>query len=236
VSVELFRDDDQGYAAWLAANAQGYVLNIQRTLNPSDARVHHADCRTITGTPPRGRTWTGPYVKACSLSLPELDAWALAQAGSAITRCGTCQWLPRAAIRPPAPAQCAENSCRRHGADTLHSADSVAASDHDRRPCVVSLPILAQRWHGATRALAAAGCSTGSLSSSASTTIPPLPSRSTPSPPTCCTSWRRVCPCARSGQYPRAGAARPGGPDPAPAWGHLGRGRPAPVWDSSRTP
>jgi hypothetical protein len=96
MSVELFRDDDRGYTAWLTENARGYVLNIQRTLNPSDARVHHADCRTITGTPPRGRTWTGPYVKPCSLSLPELDAWALAHAGSAITRCGTCEWLPRA--------------------------------------------------------------------------------------------------------------------------------------------
>jgi hypothetical protein len=94
VSVELFRDDDQGYAAWLAANTRGYVLNIQRALHPSDARVHHAGCRTITGTPPRGRTWTGPYIKACSLSLPELDACALAHAGSAITRCGTCQPLP----------------------------------------------------------------------------------------------------------------------------------------------
>jgi hypothetical protein len=90
VSVELFRDDDQGYAAWLTANAQGYVLNIQRSLNPSDARVHSARCRTIMGTPPRGNTWTGPYVKACSASLPELDAWALAHSGSAITRCGTC--------------------------------------------------------------------------------------------------------------------------------------------------
>ena len=108
---------------------------------------------------------------------------------------------------------------------TFQIADSVAASDHDRRPYVVyRTPILAQRWHGATRALAAPGCSTGSLSSSASTSTPPLPSRSTPSPPTCCTSWRRVCPCARSGQYPRAGAARPaGGPDPAP---RLGTSRP----------
>jgi hypothetical protein len=93
VSVELFRDDDHGYAAWLAANAGGYVLNIQRALNPSDARMHHADCRTITRTPPRGKTWTGPYVKACSPSLRELDTWALVHAGSAITRCGTCQPL-----------------------------------------------------------------------------------------------------------------------------------------------
>ena len=94
MSVELFRDDDQGYAAWLAAHVQGYVLNIQRTMNPSDARVHYAKCRTIKGTPPRGRTWTASYVKACSASLPDLDTWALAHARSAITRCGTC--------RPPA--------------------------------------------------------------------------------------------------------------------------------------
>jgi hypothetical protein len=90
VSVELFRDDDRGYADWLAANPQGYVLNIQRDLNPSDARMHRADCGTITGAPPRGRTWTESYIKACALSLPELDAWALAHARSAITRCGTC--------------------------------------------------------------------------------------------------------------------------------------------------
>lgn len=91
MDVQLFQQDDQGYAAWLAANDLGYVLNIQRSLNPSDARIHHAACRTITGAPTRGMTWTGPYVKACSPSLPELDAWALAHARSAITRCGICQ-------------------------------------------------------------------------------------------------------------------------------------------------
>jgi hypothetical protein len=66
VSVEVFRDDDAAYLAWLAANPRGYVINIQRALNPADARAHHAGCLTITGTPARGRTWTGPYVKACS--------------------------------------------------------------------------------------------------------------------------------------------------------------------------
>lgn len=62
--IELFRDDNPGYAAWLVENAQGYVLNIQRSLNPSDAHVHAADCQTINGTPTR---------------------WALANARSAIT-------------------------------------------------------------------------------------------------------------------------------------------------------
>ena len=85
MSVELFRDDDRGYTAWLTENTRGYVLNIQRSMNPSDARVHKVACRTITGMPPRGRTWTGPYVKACSPSLTELYAWALSHAESAIT-------------------------------------------------------------------------------------------------------------------------------------------------------
>lgn len=91
MTVDLFHDDDRGYATWLAANPRGYVLNIQGSLNPSDARLHEAVCPTITGTPARGKTWTGPYIKACSLSLPELDACALTHARSAITRCGTCR-------------------------------------------------------------------------------------------------------------------------------------------------
>ena len=92
MTVERFRDDDHGYAAWLAENPQGYVLNSQRSLNPSGARVHGAGCRTITGTPARGSTWTGPYIKACSLSLPELENWALVNTRSVVARCGTCHW------------------------------------------------------------------------------------------------------------------------------------------------
>jgi hypothetical protein len=72
IASSLSRDDDRGYTAWPTGNARGHVLNIQRSTNPSDARVHEVSA--ITGTPPRGRTWTGHYVKACSPSLTELDA------------------------------------------------------------------------------------------------------------------------------------------------------------------
>jgi hypothetical protein len=58
VGIELFRDGEQGFAALLAVNGQGNMLNIQRALNPSDARVHCAGCRRITWTPPRDATWT----------------------------------------------------------------------------------------------------------------------------------------------------------------------------------
>ena len=53
--VEQFRDDDRGYLNWVAAHGHGYVSNIQRSLNPAGARMHHANCYTISGQPPRGR-------------------------------------------------------------------------------------------------------------------------------------------------------------------------------------
>jgi hypothetical protein len=88
--ITEFTDDDDGYRGWVAANPGGWVTNIQRRLNPSDARVHSAGCRTIAGTPP-GATWTGPYIKVCAVELSELDAWAITHVGRTIIRCGTCQ-------------------------------------------------------------------------------------------------------------------------------------------------
>lgn len=47
MAVRLFRDDDRGYADWIAANPAGYVLNIQRSLNSREARMHAASCRSL---------------------------------------------------------------------------------------------------------------------------------------------------------------------------------------------
>jgi hypothetical protein len=94
LDIEQFRDDDRGYLTWTAAHAAGYVVNVQRNLNPSDARLHHADCYTINGQPARGNTWTGPYIKVCSGSAWRLQDWARANLRTEVVRCGTC--------RPPA--------------------------------------------------------------------------------------------------------------------------------------
>jgi hypothetical protein len=90
-TVEIFRDDDDGYLAWVGSRPTGFVVNIQRSGNPSDARLHRTTCRTVSGVNPRRGPWTGAYVKACSADLASLDAWALEHVGSPITRCGTCQ-------------------------------------------------------------------------------------------------------------------------------------------------
>jgi hypothetical protein len=51
MDIEQFRDDDRRYLTWTATHAAGYVINVQRNLNPSDARLHHADCHTINSQP-----------------------------------------------------------------------------------------------------------------------------------------------------------------------------------------
>lgn len=88
--VEIPADND-GYLRWTSSRPAGLVLNIQRTLNPGDARVHHARCRWINGEPPRGDGFVGSYIKVCSDLLPELTLWARAHTGAEILSCGTCR-------------------------------------------------------------------------------------------------------------------------------------------------
>ena len=90
MNTQKFVDDDKGYLGWVAQNPEGYVLNIQRGLNPSDACLHRASCHTITGTPARGSTWTKEYIKICSTMLGALDDWARDQVQEDIRGCGTC--------------------------------------------------------------------------------------------------------------------------------------------------
>ncbi|MCW2690930.1 MAG: hypothetical protein JWR37_5820, partial [Mycobacterium sp.] len=99
MSAREFRDDDAGYLAWLATHPDGYLINIARGHNATQARVHHAGCRTISGQNPRGGTWTGPYVKVCAEHLAELEQWAIDQVGEPIPRCGSCH-PARHAVRP----------------------------------------------------------------------------------------------------------------------------------------
>jgi hypothetical protein len=86
----VFQDNDAGYLAWLAANPHGWIINIRRSLNPSDARLHRSRCRTINGEANREGPWTGPYIKICTTAPADADAWAVSYTGDRITRCGTC--------------------------------------------------------------------------------------------------------------------------------------------------
>ena len=123
MGVWEFRDDDDGYLAWLAANPDGYVLNVLRSHNVTGARMHCADCRWISGENPRGGVWTGPYVKVCAERLAELEVWAIETAGKQpIRSCGTCRPTSDAqSLTPPkksedvAASSAPEGRCQTHG-------------------------------------------------------------------------------------------------------------------------
>ncbi|MFD5827306.1 hypothetical protein [Lentzea sp. NPDC060358] len=87
--MQRFSNDDAGYQRWLAAHPDLYVLNTERTPRPSYLVLHRATCRTITGTPARGRQWTAEYLKVCG-SRAELETFALNEVGGAAQACGLC--------------------------------------------------------------------------------------------------------------------------------------------------
>jgi hypothetical protein len=90
IDVQMFRDDDEGYLAWLAAHPAGFVLNVERSPRSNYLILHRATCRTISGRPTRGGPWTGPYIKVCSHDELQIAAWTGKTVGAAPTRCGVC--------------------------------------------------------------------------------------------------------------------------------------------------
>jgi hypothetical protein len=138
-----FRDDDAGYLAWLAGHPDGYVINIARSQSATEARVHLAGCRTISGQK-HGAVWTGPYVKVCAEHLSELGQWAIDQVGEAIPACGICHPAGDAVqptstkpteptVAPPMP----EGRCEIHESTADSAVVEAWANDYirfERRP------------------------------------------------------------------------------------------------------
>lgn len=86
-----FRDDDDGYLAWIADHPDGYVINIVRGHTPAGARIHRAGCWTVSRVGLRGASWTeGQYVKICANRLADLEHWAAIVVPGPIETCGTC--------------------------------------------------------------------------------------------------------------------------------------------------
>ena len=96
MSAREFRDDDAGYRVWLATHPQGYVINIARSHNATQAKVHRASCWTINGQDFHGDKWTAQWVKICAEDLAELEQWASDRVGAPIRPCGICHPAPHA--------------------------------------------------------------------------------------------------------------------------------------------
>ena len=88
VGVTVFDGDEGKYQRWLGGHRRGYVVNILRGLNPKDARLHCADCDSISD--PTTPYVTRGYVKVCGERRGELDQWAIRELGSKVETCDNC--------------------------------------------------------------------------------------------------------------------------------------------------
>jgi Family of unknown function (DUF6308) len=89
--VTRFQDDDVGYLRWLRENPTGVVVNCERQPHAGNLKLHRATCTFISGTPRKGRSWTGPYVKVCAVNPQDLAVWAEAATGAVPEPCAVCR-------------------------------------------------------------------------------------------------------------------------------------------------
>ena len=90
MTILEFIDDDGGYRDWLNKNPRGYVINIQRSFNPSDARLHRANCTDLLVQLERDVQLAVSYVKVCGEAEAEVNQWAAKKVGKPIKRCEHC--------------------------------------------------------------------------------------------------------------------------------------------------
>lgn len=88
--MRRFVNDDEGYVAWLASHANGYVLNTFPHVTSSYLVLHRAGCRTVNRPLAKGRNWTILYGKSCSEDRSQLEEWAQREAGKSVHPCGIC--------------------------------------------------------------------------------------------------------------------------------------------------
>jgi hypothetical protein len=87
-----FVDDDAGYQQWLGDHPSDFVINTGRNPTAAYLMLHRADCKTISGRPATGSTFTGDYTKVCG-GREELEAFA-GELGGAASPCGLCLGRP----------------------------------------------------------------------------------------------------------------------------------------------
>lgn len=98
--VNRFDNDEVGYIAWIQANPQGFVANVDRARKvPQYPMVHAATHKSIS-SPKIGNFTTGDYIKFCCTDLAALEQFSRAKFGRALTQCTQCMSAARSLTFP----------------------------------------------------------------------------------------------------------------------------------------
>ncbi len=88
--VVVFRDDEDGYLGWVAANPYGFVVSVPRSGRANTVRLHRATCPTIDPGSSTNVTRTLHSMKGCCCNEGALRSWARSRAEAGVRSCITC--------------------------------------------------------------------------------------------------------------------------------------------------
>jgi hypothetical protein len=87
--VVIFRDDDDGFHAWLDEHDGAFFINAERNPKPNYLVLHIAGgCEHFDRSP--SVHWTKDYIKICSDRRDQLEGWAEQSVGGEVTLCRSC--------------------------------------------------------------------------------------------------------------------------------------------------
>lgn len=85
-----FDNNEEEYLAWVHANPNGFVVNVDRARRVPHYPMVHRATHGLMSSPARTNYTTNDYIKICSPELSELEGFSLSEYGRALNRCETC--------------------------------------------------------------------------------------------------------------------------------------------------
>lgn len=82
-----FRNDDEGYLAWVDSHPNGFIVNVDLAQNVSNYPMVHSTAHKLLTSSKIGGFTTGDYEKICSDDLAELEEWSRMNHGKRLTFC-----------------------------------------------------------------------------------------------------------------------------------------------------
>lgn len=86
----IFKDDDEGFRRWMVEHPAGFYLNANRAPASDVVLLHKVGCPHVGDAEPGDVAWTEQYIKVCSTTRLELEAWSRTVSGQEARHCQTC--------------------------------------------------------------------------------------------------------------------------------------------------
>lgn len=88
----IFVNEERAYLSWLAHHRHGFVLDLLKRPTKKRPVIHRAVCDDIKTSTSKKTHWTtGRHIKACSLDIEELLAWAETESEGEPIYCERCR-------------------------------------------------------------------------------------------------------------------------------------------------